>query len=168
MLLARTIRLPEARPSSSSSLTTAGGGNARGHGERGRDAGVEGGGRAAINDRGRNVSAGPAIIKRGNAFCFNIESNLDRRPGSGPLVNSGDNTPAIRRRESSSVCNSCTHHRSQLTYKSPFRKTFEYCTRNERALQSLLTLARCQRTKLNSKISALLSRRLYNESPRDS
>lgn len=29
------------------------------------------------------MSAGPAIIKRGNAFCFNIESNLDKRSDGG-------------------------------------------------------------------------------------
>lgn len=51
---------------------------------RGRDVGVEGGGRTAINDmEGGRESVDhvitPTIIKRRNAFCFNIESNLDRR-----------------------------------------------------------------------------------------
>jgi len=60
-----------------------GGGNTASAG-RGRDVEVEGDGRTAINDGREGASVDhvitPTIIKRRNAFCFNIESNLDRRP----------------------------------------------------------------------------------------
>lgn len=117
-------KIPETWPlPTTTSLTTAGGGNAVREVKRESrswwwpSGAINGGEKRASADR----VITPAIIKRRNAFCFNIESNLDRRPSSrrrliAPITRPRFAMPSAR--ETTRAVVTLTHWRPRALYTS--------------------------------------------------